>query len=347
MWNETAQKIEAIHAMMATGHRSVRVEWHTLVLWGVAAAVLILLVRTFFTPEMLPVHWQRILASNLFISLTLIVVGIWDYRLTQRARSARDETLSFIQQQVIKIWWLMAGLVVLINIGMHFFGGGYLFYAIMMALMGIAFYIQGLFSVQMLSWVGVVMISLGLGSIVFGIAIAQQEWLTICVFGVGMPLLAFLLNWQPATQTLTRRVLMLLGWLILVVTISVILNHLDRQLDSSVMKIVTLADYQQGGEPQQGMVIVSLPAGTTIPVGVQITGDVLKETSTVIVPLRLAEPMDIVVRDGKPEGHFRRATGPWKEKKYHFRIEGFELSSSLLYDKGPAASLKFRITTGD
>lgn len=347
MWNDTAQKIEAIHAMMATGHRSVRVEGHTLVLWGVAAAALILLVRIFFTPDIFPVDWQRILAANIVISLTLVAVGIWDYQLTKRARSARDETLSFIQQQVIKIWWLMAGLVVLINIGMNFFGGGYLFFAIMMALMGIAFYIQGLFSTQILSWVGVILIGLGLGSIVFGIVIALQEWLTICVFGMGMPLLAFLLNWKPATQTLRRRVIMLLAWLALVVTSSVILDYLDRQFDTSGMNTVALSDYQQGDAQQQGMFIVSLPAGTRIPVAIHISGDMLKETNTEILPLRLAEQMDIVVHDGKPEGHYRAANGPWKEKKYHFRIEGFELSSSLAPDKGPAASLKFRITTGD
>ena len=347
MWNDTAQKIEAIHAMMATGHRSVRIEGHTLILWGVAAAALMLLVRQFFTPDIFPVHWQRILASNILISLTLIIVGIWDYQLTKRARVDRDETLSFVQQQVIKIWWLMAGLVVLINIGMNFFGGGYLFYAIMMALMGIAFYIQGLFSVQMLSWVGVAMISLGLGSIVFGVAITLQEWLTICVFGIGLPLLAFLLNWKRATHNVVRRVIMLLGWCMLVVTASLIFNYLDQRLDTAALKIVMLSDYQRGDWQPQPSYILRLPADTIIPVELHIAGDMLQKTQTEISPLRLAEQMDIIVRDGKPEGHYRGADGVWKDRKYHFHIEGVELSSSLAPDKGPAASLKFRITSGN
>ena len=45
--------------------------------------------------------------------------------------------------QLTKVWWLLVGLIVVISIGMNLFGGGYLFYGIVLALMGLAFYIHG------------------------------------------------------------------------------------------------------------------------------------------------------------------------------------------------------------
>ncbi len=119
MLPRATEQLNAIHAMMESGHRSVRLERHTLVLWGLAAAFLILVVRLIFTPERFPETLQRVLASNLFIAALLTAVGVIDLRLTRRARRQRDETLSFVQVQLTKIWWLLVGLIVLINLGMN------------------------------------------------------------------------------------------------------------------------------------------------------------------------------------------------------------------------------------
>ena len=69
MSDTTSTQLEAIHAMMASGHRSVRMERHTLLIWGVAAAFLILVVDEIFTPERFPEVWARALASRRYLGL--------------------------------------------------------------------------------------------------------------------------------------------------------------------------------------------------------------------------------------------------------------------------------------
>lgn len=174
---DTIARLESIHAMMASGHRSVRLERHTLLLWGISVAGLIVGVNATFTPDRFPNVALRSLYSNLLIALTLIVIAIVDFYWTRRTRRARDETLSFVQRQLMKVWWLLVALAVVLNIGMNFFGGGYLIYAAVLALMGLALYVQGLFSEQMLEFIGVVLIVLALGAIALGVAYKLMEWL--------------------------------------------------------------------------------------------------------------------------------------------------------------------------
>lgn len=374
MTTRTQEQIAAIHAMMHTGHRSVRMEWHTLVLWGLAAAGLILGVRELFTPAHFPVNWQRVLAAHVFIALVVSVVGVWDYRWTRRARAQRDETLSFVQRQLIKVWWLMVALVVLINLGMNFFGGGYLFYAIMMALMGIAFYVHGLFSAQMLSWAGLGMVGLGLGSILVGLPFPLLEWLTVSVFGLGWPLLALLLYWeqrarsevedaatdgfdlarlQPGNQQRgwwqngprrLRRPALLLLWLGVITVPVAAQGYRAQHSGAPAQPVITLAQYQTMSHPPAA-VIVQLPAGTVVPVKVAARGALLRGEGRANLPLVLAQPLSISVRDGHPDGRFRIGNGPWQDSRYSYRIRDFKLDALLEPATGPEVRLQFRIST--
>ena len=144
MQDHAAGQIEAIHSMLATGHHSVRLERHSLILWGLTAASLIILINAVITPERFPIQWQRSLFSNSFITLVVTTIAFLDFRLTKLKRESRDEIVSFVQIQLTKVWWFLLGLIILINIGMGFFGGGYLFYPIMIILVGLGLYIQGL-----------------------------------------------------------------------------------------------------------------------------------------------------------------------------------------------------------
>ena len=134
MWDHAADQIKSIHAMMSNGHRSVRMERHTLVLWGLAGALLIVMMRLFFPPENFDVKWHRTLVVNAISIVVLVSVAIWDFRLTRRSREARDETVSFVQIQLTKVWWSIVALIILIQLGMSFFGGGYLFFALLLRL---------------------------------------------------------------------------------------------------------------------------------------------------------------------------------------------------------------------
>jgi hypothetical protein len=339
----TAEQLHAIHAMMARGHRSVRLERHTLFLWGIAAALLILTVRTWLTAEQFPVVWQRALATSLLISAVLTVIGVVDLRLTRRARRLRDETLSFVQLQLTKVWWLLAGMVVLINLGMHFFGGGYMFFGIVFALMGIAFYVHGLFSQQMLTWIGMLLVGLGLGSVALKLPYVVMEWLAVFVFGIGFPLLAVVLHYAPANAGMARRLGAAGGWLLLVLVPTAAAYHLDRDPAPPEGPSVSLADYRHGasGDPQ----VVHLPAGTEVPLEIRVTGDVLDGVGAVVLPVRLSRALEVAVHDGSPDGRFRVGAEPWKKALYNYRVRDLNLRSTLTRERGPEVKVTLYIST--
>ncbi|MBI3563025.1 MAG: hypothetical protein HY080_15050 [Gammaproteobacteria bacterium] len=345
MWDHAADQIEAIHSMMDRGARSVCMERHSLYLWGVGAALLILVVRQVFTPEWFPVIWQRSLLSNLFIAALLILIGVWDFRLTRRARAARDETLSFIQVQLTKVWWGIIALVVLINIGMNFFGGGYLFYPIMIALIGLAFFIHGLFSQQLLSWVGMLMVLIGLLSMALRLAFPTLEWMTVVIFGVGFPALALLLNWRPAWLKHNYRLVFTILWLSIITLPTYGLDRLYQRQAVPAHAVELLQNYLSLPTNTTNTRIVRLPAGTRVPIEVHIHGDVLADEAVSAVSVQLSRSIDIVLQDGKPNGQYRVEQGGWVDPRYKFQIQNTRIESSLTPTDGPKVNVSFSICT--
>jgi len=348
MWGDAAGKIEDIHAMMATGHRSIRIERHTFILWGLAGALLVVVVNAFFTPENFSVHWQRILFSNLFIAAVLVSVAVLDFRLTRRERENRDEILSFVQLQLTKLWWLFITLIVLINIGMNFYGGGYLFYSILLALLGMALYAQGLFSQQMLSWIGVCLILLGLGSIALGITLENQKWLTVSVLGLGFSLLAWWLDFPGIHAGRLSRALLSLAWLLLVVVPVAAADRLSREKGLDTLPIVSLENWQNKNldTGTTGRQIVRIPAGTSIPLNIEVSSDIVKRKTTGILRLELGEDVDIVVVDTQAEATARVSGNPWKNlHNKPYTITRFKLNSSLDQNSGPELTLSLDVAT--
>jgi len=345
MQERAADQIESIHAMMSTGHRSVLMERHSLWLWGITAAGLILTVRHLFTPERFSIPWQRTTAANFFIAFVLIVIAVWDFRMTRQARESRDETLSFIQLQLTKVWWLILGLIVLVNIGVNVFGGGMLFYPILLSLTGLAFYIQGLFSKQLLSWAGFIMILLGLGSAALRLPLPTLEWLAIVVFGLGLPSLGLFIHRTQNTQHRLLQPVFFMAWVGLILLTAAMINHWNMQSDDTDLPLVMLNDYQQQKLIPSTAQIIRLPAGTIVPVEVNIKGDVLKGINLATVPLQLSEDFDMVVEGGKPDGRFRKTDGSWKQHRFHYRLRDFKLTSEVLSETGPRVKLQFYVST--
>ena len=338
MWGDAAVKIDDIHAMMASGHRSIRIERHTFILWGLAGALLIVLVNEIFTPEHFSVRWQRVLFSHLLISVVLISVAVFDFRMTRRERLNRDETLSFVQLQLTKLWWLFITLIVLINIGMNFYGGGYLFYPILLALLGMALYAQGLFSQQMLSWIGVCMILLGLGSIVSGTTLIHQKWLTVSALGFGFILLAWWADYPSVRASKLARALLSVAWLSLVIMPVAAGNWLTQNTDLDKLPTVSLETYRHSPSTNAQQ-IVHIPAGTNIPLNIEIQGDLIGHPATSSVQLKLAQAIDVVVSGAHAESTARVSGKAWKDLRNPYRITKFKLSASLDRSKGPEAKL--------
>src|SRR5512135_542171 len=102
-----AQQLDAIHSMLHAGNRNLRIERHSLVLWGLSCGAVILGSNYILTREQFPVEQMRAFAWLIFLGLTVSGVATVDWHLTRRAKLVRDEAWSFIHRQVLKVMWLL------------------------------------------------------------------------------------------------------------------------------------------------------------------------------------------------------------------------------------------------
>ncbi len=336
-------QMQAIHAMLASGHASVRMERHTFVLWGLAAGGLILLVPQLFSMERIPDQGQRMWLQNLFISLVLLGTGVLDAVWTARLRRRRDETLSFVQRQVTKLWWLLIALVVVINVGMNLYGGGYFFYGITLVLTGIGIYVHGLFSRQMLTWSGTLQIVLGLVMIAVSPEIAVQEWVAASAFGIGFPAFALMAD-RTVERSRVRELLLSLVWLALVLVPAFLAITLWQGHRFDAWPRLTWEGYlQQADEGGGRSLVVTLPEGIYVPVTVDVTGDLLQPvTPPEPLMMKTTRPVSLAIDRGRVLGLMRLGEGEWRSG-YDYRIERWDARGRLSPTGGPAVDLKFHI----
>ncbi len=335
-------QLQAIHSMLASGHASVRMERHTFVLWGVAASGLILLVPRLFSMELLPDHSQRMWLQNIFISFVLVSVGVLDAVWTSRVRQQRDETLSFIQRQVTKLWWLLIAMVVVINIGMNLYGGGYFFYGITLVLTGIGIYVHGLFSRQMLTWSGAMQILLGLVMIAVSPALYIQEWVAASAFGIGFPAFALMVD-RTTERTAYREFLLSFSWLAMVLVpafCAVAVWHGNRFED---WQRISWEAYQQGNIGENEDVVMTLPQGVEVPVTIHIAGDLLQPVDQPLpLIMRTTRPVELAIEQGEVLGMIRIGEGEWRSG-HDYRITGWDAKSRLSPLQGPSVDLKLKV----
>lgn len=336
MNTSASSQLEAIQEMMASGHRSVTMERHTLVLWGVAAAALILFVDAFFTQERFPEVALRSIYAHAFVIIPLLLlVGLVDFRMTRAARRKRDESISFVQMQVTKIWWMLIGLIVLINFGMNFFGGGFLFYGVTLAIMGVAFFVNGLFSQQMLSWVGSLLILLGLSMVMFQVPYALQEWIAVGVFGLGFPALALVMKKEAIQKSSARRIFFAFAWLVVALLPAHIVYYMENKSAALDVAAVDLATYLNQEKVSAGIQVVTLPAGTKVPVQLQFTGNILTTDGTEVITLTLQQPVQLAIKDGELDGRFNLAERGWKDSLYGMIARANTVKASITPGQGP------------
>ena len=343
MHTGTNEQLDAIHSMMASGHHSVRIERHTLILWGLGIAFLITVTGYIFTLESFPVIWQRITATHFFIVTVLISIGIWDFRLTLRARRIRDETLSFVQMQLTKVWWLLIVFLVMVNLGTNIFGGEPIFLGILLGMIGLALYIQGLFSQQMLSWIGIMMIIMGILMVVLGVPFPMQEWLAVGVFGIGFPFLALILDKTETRHSLRRRFIAANVWLILVIAPSVLVYQWEIRNVNPAVTEIGLSHYRAQTISPIDTQVVRIPSGFTVPIQLELIGDLIVDTKAISIPFKLSRSVDIAVKDNKPDGRFRVSEGEWKKHVYSLNARVTELRSTMEPTQGPKIYLKVKI----
>lgn len=340
----TSTQLDAIYSMMEEGQHSVKMERHSLLIWGITAAILILITDLLFNLNTISVRWQLILAQTTFISIVLFIAGSWDLKLTRKVRQQRDESLSFIQLQLTKVWWFFIALIVLLNVGMNFFGGGYMFYGLTIALIGMAFYIQGLFSTQMLKWIGVMLIVIGLASVALNLHFLVTKWLAAGVFGLGFPLLAFILNKNKTHSTLTKRLVLSMVWFAIVIFPAVIVYQQKLNFNADGLITRNVSEYKLLNKKQSmAKQIIHLEKGTEVPLNINLVADNFNIGRNGDVRVKLKKDFDVVIEAGKANGFFRANGGDWQSRKNILRIRTFKMESVIEQQKGPSLNLDIKM----
>lgn len=344
----TESQLEAIHAMMDKGQRSVRIEPHTLIAWGFVSAGLILFFEYFLPLNTFPERWQHHVFETITITVVLALVGIWDYRRTRAVRRRRDETISFVQKQVTKIWWFLIGLVIFINLGMNFFGGGFIFFPLVLVILGLALYVQGLFSQTMIAWIGIILIAAGFLVLALNFPPKVTSWLAIFVLGLGFPALAYCVN-KPFFQEagVWQRAKLALAFVLLVSVPWIAVYHFIRVTGFMDVETISLSDYADLTEDQLvALHNVRINAGSEIPIHIEIQSAVLQGgKADVRVPLKIADHLDLAVKDEHPTGFFRIGDGAWQQYGHTFRLRVFEWKSFLTRNEGPKMEIKMKMST--
>jgi hypothetical protein len=168
------------------------------------------------------------------------------------------------------------------------------------------------------------------------------QWLAASAFGLGMPLLTTMLDRGHSRSPWVRAAQSAL-WLAVVVVPPVVAYEWWKSRELPATSVISLDAYQRQPDAR-ATAVVTLPAGTRIPLKVRIGGGVVVDGSDVTLPLTLAKPIDISVTDGKPDGRFREAGGEWKRRAYSMWVRAVEMEGTLTPYAGPAASLRFELT---
>ncbi|MBS4098596.1 MAG: hypothetical protein KGZ83_17370 [Sulfuricella sp.] len=333
MSESAVRQIDAIHSMLSAGQRNLRIERHSLILWGLAGGALFLSSEFILTAEQFPATRDRAVAWLLLLCGVLGGVGYADWRLTRRIKEARDEAWSFIHRQVLKVWWLLMGTGTLLTFAMFFFGGGYMVYAAWLVLLGMGLYVHGLFSEELLEWVGALAIAAGIACLSARLPAETMRWLDASVFGIGLPLLAAMLD-RGRARPAPRRLVQSVAWLAVVVALPLAGHHYAGAVLLPEAPVLSLAAFQAQRD-LTGPRIVALPAGATIPVEIEMSGDLFDAAQNPVLPLKLAEPVELLLIDGKLSGDVRRAGGDWQKAREARWISIPWMKGELTPERGP------------
>jgi hypothetical protein len=341
MPHNASQQLNTIASIMASGQRNLHMERWSLVLWGLAGGLLFLFSESILTPTQLPDLQQRALAWFLLIAFVLGTVGTADWHLTQRAKRARDEVWSFIHRQMLKVMWLLMAIGTLLTFAVFFYGGGYMLYTAWLVLLGTGLYVHGLFSEKMLEWAGALIILIGTTMLATQQSAENLKNICTSVFGIGLPALAFMLD-HSRVRSKAYRALQTLGWACLVLAIAWAVARWSLPEQMLHSPAVSLQDFLSSPS-KAGSHAISLPAGTTIPVYIDVAGNLFESGATpLVLPLVLKQPMELWIVDGKLTGATRQPGAAWsKGPETHLNIS--ELKGEIKPQIGPLLKANMKV----
>jgi len=300
------QELHSIHSMLALGHRSVRLERHSLLLIGAVGGFLSVGTDLVITTDRFPDQNQRALALLLWLAFWLAGVSLLDHWLTRRARQRRAETLPFAQAQITRAWWMLLSVGTLSSFAMFFYGGGQMIYALWIVLLGLGIYLFGLFSRPLVEWIGIATILLGVLALAARLPFGATRWLNASCFAIGIPLAGWLAPRVDNRVWLTR-IGVLLVWICAVVVPALLVVNWTP-VPPPPGRVLTLGS----AAIPDGEQILRLESGTQLPLQIDFDGPILTTKTQPALALTLMLPVDLALQDGQPEGRYRLGDGAWR-----------------------------------
>ncbi len=343
---DPSSQLSDIHAMLDSGHHSVRIEKHTLLIWGLGGALIVIFMEWFGSQNFLKLYWQNNIAIYVMGATALSIIAYIDHHKTKNIRIERGESVSFTQTQLMKLWWVGVGLCILTGFGMAFMNLAIITYPLSLIILGVVFYTHGLFSRQALSLAGFLM--LVTAAIGLSLAVSKTlpyitlQYLGISVFGIGLPLFAFLMDKPKKFKTPLQKSVFSLGWLTAVFLPVFIINFISSQVNTPTGTVISLSDFTTNkSKYNTGQYIVSLPTGTKIPLMVSLKGKSLALDNTTTIATHLTATMQISIKDAKPDGRVKVGKADWTDwNKKGWPLWLRQVKADFTSEKGPHAILK-------
>jgi hypothetical protein len=299
-------ELQSIHSMLSAGHRSVRLERHSLLLIGALGGFLSLCTDGVITLQRFPDNTQRALALLIWLAAWLGGVSVLDHWLTSRARQRRAETMPFAQAQITRAWWMLLSVGALGSFAMFFYGGGQMVYALWIVLLGLGIYLFGLFSRPLVEWIGVAAILLGVMALAERLPFGQMRWLCACSFTIGIPLAGWLALRTEDSAWLAR-VGALCVWICAVVAPALwAVTVIPIEVPSG--PAATLGSARQ----TSGQQTLHLEPGTRVPLELQLEGPVVTAQTGSALALTTTLPIDLALTDGQFDGRYRLGDAAWR-----------------------------------
>ncbi len=347
MSTATSQNFDDIRAMLESGHHSVRLEKHSFVIWGMGAALLIGLVEFQARRFALPQLWQTALVTFGLLALGIALMASLDFSLTKRVRRSGDETVSFVQRQLTKLLWLIGLFIAALFLPFGLHGGGEIMYPFSMGLLGLFFFVAGLFSRQAVSWAGLLLVAACILCVSF-VRSSDWWWMAIAVYGLGLPLLGMVLEQKSLLSSMRRQVIMTSGWLLVVFGAGFGGTRLwaaTRFVAIPAGDPVPLSRYLAAPQNYaRGEVVISLPVGTKVPVELTLSGNIIADKARTMLTLRTGKPVLVVLKDGRPDGRIKVGERRWEDgDTHHSWLYANRWETEFIEKKGPAARLSLKL----
>jgi hypothetical protein len=206
------------------------------------------------------------------------------------------------------VWWLLMSVGVLLTFATFLYGGGYMIFAAWVVLTRLGLYVHGLFSEELLEWAGALIIAIGIGMLAFRLNYTASQWVTASTLGVGLPILAAMLD-RGRQRAAWVRLAQSAGWILCVLMPPLLTQRLANASVSPNAPVVSLDEFRKRPATQQ---IAVLPAGSIIPVKVEVSGVVFRASNASVLPLVLNEPIEIEMNNGLPTRKWRFAGESWE-----------------------------------